>query len=163
MTDSREKCTVALLAEHTDCIRLLADWFEREWGPYYGKQGPGDARADLASSCNRDRLPVGLVAMRDDRVIGTVALGRDATTGLTPSVIGLFVAPGYRHRGVASELLGHAERLARQLRHDEIYMGTSVLQALLHRKGWQESGEVEFLNNERGRVFVRNLTTSEST
>lgn len=163
MTNTREAWSVELLADHADCIDVLADWFEREWEPYYGKQGPGDARADLAARCNRDRLPIGLVAMHDDRVVGTAALGRDATSGLSPSVVGLLVAPDYRRRGVASTLLLGAERLARQLGHDEIYMGTSVLQALLHRNGWRESGDVEFLNHERGKVFMRNLTTSEST
>jgi len=163
MTNTREAWSVELLADHADCIDVLADWFEREWEPYYGKQGPGDARAELASRCNRDRLPIGLVAMHDDRVVGTAALDRDATSGLSPSVVGLLVAPDYRRSGVASTLLLGAECLARQLGHDEIYMGTSVLQALLHRNGWQESGDVEFLNHERGKVFMRNLTTSEST
>ena len=163
MTDTREAWSVELLADHADCIDVLADWFEREWEPYYGKQGPGDARADLAARCNRERLPIGFVAMQDDRVLGTAALGRDATTGLTPSVIGLLVAPDYRRRGVAGALLGYAEHLARQLGHDEIYMGTSVLLAMLQGKGWQESGDVEFLNNERGRVFMRKLGASEST
>lgn len=157
MTNTREAWSVELLADHADCNVVLADWFEREWEPYYGKQGPGDARADLAARCNRDRLPIGLVAMHDDRVVGTAALGRDVTSRLTPSVVGLLVAPDYRGRGIASALLGYAERLARQLGHNDLYMGTSVLQALLHREGWREYGDVAFLNNERGQVFVRNL------
>lgn len=157
MTDTRQVWSVELLADHADSIDVLVDWFEQAWAPYYGEQGPGDARADLAARCNRNRLPIGLVAMHKDRLVGTAALDRDATTGLTLSVVGLLVAPDYRGRGIASALLGYAERLARQLGHNDLYMGTSVLQALLHREGWREYGDVAFLNNERGQVFVRNL------
>jgi hypothetical protein len=71
---------IALLIDHPGFIGALAESFEREWEPYYGKQGPGDARADL-----------------------------------------------------------------------------------LARTGWQEKGEVEFLNGEQGKVYVRNLTKRPQT
>lgn len=152
---------IAFLADHAAVIGTLAEWFEREWAPYYGTQGPGDARADLQSRCNRDRLPVGLVAIEDDLVLGTAALDRDATTGLVPSVVGLFVAREYRRQGVASALLEAAERLAADLHYDELFISTSVLGELLKRRGWLEMGEVEFLNDARGRVYARNLAKSQ--
>lgn len=89
---------VALLADHIGAIDMLAAWYEQEWGPYYGDHGPGDAAADLASRCNRDRLPAGLVAMDDDKIVGTAALGRDAASGLVPAVVGLLVVPEYRRK-----------------------------------------------------------------
>jgi GNAT superfamily N-acetyltransferase len=150
MTGSRHAWPVELLADHAGCVDVLADWFAQEWAPYYGPGGAGDARADLA-------------AIRDGRVLGTAALDRDTATGPTPSVVGLLVAPDCRGRGVASALLESAERLAGQLGYDELFMSTSVLQVLLQRNGWQQTGDVEFLNNERGKVFVRHLTKSEST
>ena len=153
---------IALLADHAGSVDELAARYEAEWAPYYGSSGPGDARADLTSRCNRDRLPVGLVAIEDDRILGTAALDRDTATGLTPSVVGLLVAPGARGQGVARALIDSAERLARELRYDQLFISTSILQGLLRREGWQEKGDIRFLNNERGTVFVRNLTTSES-
>jgi GNAT superfamily N-acetyltransferase len=163
MTGSRQAWPVELLADHAGCVDVLADWFAQEWAPYYGPGGPGDARADLAARCNRAHLPIGLVAIRDGRIPGTAALDRDTATGLTPSVVGLLVAPDCRGRGVASALLESAERLAGQLGYDELFISTSVLQVLPQRNGWQQTGDVEFLNNERGKVFVRHLTKSEST
>ena len=157
MTVTREKCTVALLAEHARCLDLLADWFEREWESYYGNRGPGDARADLAARCNRDRLPIGLVAILGGGVRGTAALDRDAATGLTPSVVGLLVAPEYRGRGTACALFAAAESLARELGYHELFTSTAILGDLLEREGWAAKGDVQFLNGERGRVYRRSL------
>jgi GNAT superfamily N-acetyltransferase len=163
MTVAREPCSVALLANHAECIDVLADWFVREWEPYYGKRGPGDARADLAARCNRDRLPIGLVALQDDQVLATAALDREAATGRVPAVVGLLVAPGYRGRGIASALLAAAETLTRELGYDELFMSTSILGEWLKRKGWQEEDDVQFLNGERGRVYVRTLAAGPGT
>lgn len=155
--------TIELLADHEAFIDELATWYEAEWAPYYGNSGPGDARADLLARCNRDRLPIGLVAIEDDRILGTAALDRDVTSGLTPAVIGLLVTPDARGQGVAAALIETAERLARELGYDEIFISTSALHSLLRRQGWQEKGEVEFLNDEKGKVFARDLKASNST
>lgn len=136
---------------------MLADWYRLEWERYYGEHGPGDAEADLESRCNRDVLPVGLVAMEGDRVFGTAALDLDAATNLSPSVVGLLVNRDQRRRGVATTLLQSAERLAGELGYDRVYVSTTILGELLTRLGWQRSGEVEFINDERGSIYVREL------
>ena len=148
---------VALLADHTGAIDMLAAWYEQEWEPYYGAHGPGDAAADLASRCKRDRLPVGLVAIDDDTIIGTAALDRDAASGLAPAVVGLLVAREHRGKGVAGVLLDAAGQLAGELGYDELFISTSILGRLLQRKGWRQKGNVRFMNSERGTVYVRAL------
>lgn len=152
---------IVLLADHTGAIDTLAAWYAREWEPYYGALGPGDARGDLVSRCNRDRLPLGLVAIEGGSIHGTAALDRDGTTGLTPSVVGLLVARDQRRKGIASALVDAAGRMARDLGHDELFLSTSTLGEMLLRKGWKEIGEVDFLNNERGRLYLRSLTASQ--
>jgi GNAT superfamily N-acetyltransferase len=154
---------IVLLADHAGFIDDLAARYETEWAPYYGDSGPGNARADLASRCNRDRLPIGLVAVEGECVLGTAALDRDVSTGLAPSVVGLLVAPEARGKGVARALIESAEGRARELGYDELFISTSILHGMLVRQGWQEKGDVEFLNGERGTVFIRNLRTSGST
>lgn len=154
---------IELLADHARFIEELVAGYESEWPGYYGEAGPGDARADLAARCNRDRLPIGLVAVDGDRLVGTAAIDRDAATGLAPSVVGLRVAPATRRQGVASALIESAERLACELGYDELFISTSVLHDALRRRGWRERGDAEFLNGERGKVLVRILENSEST
>ena len=153
---------IALLADRPDAIDSLSRWYEEEWAPYYGEGGLGDARADLVSRCNLDRLPIGLVALEGTRICGTAALDRDASTGLSPSIVGLLVAKEHRNKGAASALLDGAERLAQDLGYDEVFLSTSMLGAALARRGWRERGETEFLNGARGKVYVRRLTEDGS-
>jgi GNAT superfamily N-acetyltransferase len=154
---------IELLADHIGLVDTLVDWYRQEWEPYYGSRGPGDARADLVSRCKRDELPIGLVALEGNSICGTAALDRDATTGLTPSVVGLLVARDHRGKGIADALVDAAERLALGLRYDELFISTAVLGEMLVRKGWSERGEVDFLNNERGRVYVCSLVARRKT
>lgn len=148
---------IEMLSDHKDAIPLLTQWYQREWEPYYGEHGPGDARADLEARCNRNELPIAMVAIEDDRVLGTAALDLDATTNRTPSVVGLLVAQAYRRRGVATALLEAAEDLAQSLGYRRLYVSTVVLGDLLTHLGWEAMGTVQFLNAEQGSVYVREL------
>ena len=144
-----------LLANRADAIPLLARWYQAEWAPYYGPDGPGDALADLHSRSNLKKLPIGLVAIQNNEVLGTVALDLDPATNLKPSVVGLLVAPEWRGKGVATALLAAAEHLAKQLGCDKLYISTDILSDMLVRKGWRQIGEVEFLNRAQGSILER--------
>ncbi len=148
---------IELIADHLEVLPTLTEWYQSEWEPYYGKDGPGDARTDLESRCNHAELPIGLVAIEDNQVLGTAALDLDVTTNLTPSVVGLLVDPAYRRRGIATALLNAAEDLARQLEYRRLYVSTTVLSDLLNQLGWEAMGAVQFLNAEQGSVYLRDL------
>ncbi len=146
-----------MLADYPDVIPTLTEWYILEWKPYYGNQGPGDAKNDLISRCNHEVTPIGLVAMEDNKVCGTIALDLDTATNLTPSVVGLLVGHDYRRRGIATALLESAEDLARRLDYNQIYISTTILGDLLTSMDWYVLGEVEFLNAEKGSIYVRDL------
>ena len=148
---------IALLADHTDLLATLADWYANEWEPYYGANGPGDALADLTSRCNRDTIPIGLIALDGDQALGVVALDLDVATNLTPSVVGLLVTGKYRGRGVAAKLLDSATHLAKSIGYSRLYISTTVLGGHLARKGWHTLRAARFINDEKGFVYVRNL------
>ena len=148
---------IELLADHAESIPMLADWYVSEWEPYYGVNGHGDARADLESRRNRDEIPIGFVVTEGGEVYGTAALDLDAATGLTPSVVGLLVEPSQRGRGVATALLESSESLAKRLGYSRLYISTTVLGDLLVRMGWYPLGEVQFVNEEQGSIFARDL------
>ena len=126
MPGAERNLSIELLADHTGFVDRLAQWYEREWAPYYGPQG-------------------------------------DATTGQVPSIVGLLVAPDHRYSGVAGALLDFAEALARDLGHDELFMSTTILGEHLKRRGWKEQGDVEFFNNERGKMYACALTVNRSS
>ena len=149
---------IAPLADHIDVLPTLADWYRKEWEPYYGIDGPGDALADLESRCNRDSLPVGLVALEGDLVKGVAALDLDEATNLTPSVVGLLVAAEYRGQGVAARLLESATNLADRLGYSRVYISTTTLGDHLLRTGWRFFGPVSFLNGEQGSIYSYDLS-----
>ncbi len=148
---------IELLAEHPESIPVLVDWYMSEWEPYYGPNGPGDAHADLRSRCNRDEIPIGLVAVEDGAILGTAAVDVDEATGLRPSVVGILVTPAQRRRGFATALLKGAESLARQLGYGRLFVSTAILGELLVRMGWHSQRQVKFASNELGTIYAKDL------
>ena len=148
---------IELLAEHSESIPKLVDWYMSEWKPYYGADGPGDARADLQSRCNRDEIPIGLVAVEHGEILGTAAVDVDAATGLVPSVVGLLVTPSQRRRGIATALLKRAESLARKLGYSRLFVSTAILGDLLVRMGWHSQRDVKFASDELGAIYAKDL------
>lgn len=133
-----------LLADHPEVLRSLKEWFEGKWNPYYGPNGPGDATADLQESCNRDELPITVVAFLDDEVVGTAALKMESVSThkhLTPWLGALLVKPEYRRRGIAELLIKEIENKAKDFGFHIIYVGTGkgsgTPQSALLKRGWE--------------------------
>ncbi len=131
--------TIGLLADHPEALPTLIEWFEREWAPYYGNGGPGDAAADLKGSANREELPIALAAFADGALCGTAALKPESVTThphLSPWLAALLVAEPYRERGVGRRLVRAVEDLARRHGFDAIYTGVDPSRPLHAAGGW---------------------------
>ena len=149
--------SIELLDDHPETIPILVDWFEREWAPYYGPTGPGDAEQDLRRCCNREELPLALVALSGGAVCGTAALKRESVTThrhLTPWLAALLVAPAFRRRGVGEQLIAAVEAKAQQLGFDCLYVGTGegsgTPEPALRKRDWELV--------ERGPYFISEVT-----
>jgi len=144
-----------LLADHLDALPRLAEMFIAEWEPYYGPDGPGNALADLKSRCRRDTIPIGLVAIDAFEILGAVAIDRDPTTQLEPSIVGFLVRPDRRGEGIATGLLRAPATLAKTIGYPRIHTSTALpyMRDALRTNGWRRTGEVEYLNGEHGQVF----------
>ncbi len=151
---------IELLANRPNTIPDLVELFETTWTPYY-VEGTGDARADLKARLNRDRLPVGLVALDGEEVIGAAAVDLDVGTGLEPSIVGLVVASEHQGKGTASSLVAACEKLAAALGHHRLYTSSSRLGGLLSRRGWTEGDRVTFLDGSLGTIYSRDLGIAE--
>jgi GNAT superfamily N-acetyltransferase len=135
---------VELLADNPEALPILKEWFEREWAPYYGPEGPGDAHKDLHDSCNRDELPIALVAISDGEVCGTAALKVESVSThkhLTPWLAALLVLPEFRRIGFAERLIAAVEDKAKQLGFRYVYVGTGegsgTPESALRKRGWK--------------------------
>jgi GNAT superfamily N-acetyltransferase len=154
-----EKLRIEYLADAPDVLPQLKAWFLREWAPYYGPDGPGDAADDLRSSCNRRALPITLIAFRGDELCATGALKAESVEThkhLGPWVAALLVAPKYRRQGIRGQLVDALEELARELGFEQMYYGADVTDRYLDRNGWQPLERVSYLTGE-GSIYRKTL------
>ena len=153
-----EDFRIERLSEHLDAIPTLVQWFDREWEPWYGENGMGDAEQDLHESARPDRLPLALVALnsRND-VLGTAALkeksaGDDTAPG--PWLAAMVVGSPFRRQGIGSALVEAVEREAARLGYDQLFTSTDTLVRLLSARGWLSFGKTDTL---RGTVKIYRL------
>lgn len=133
-----EAVRIVRLDDHPFLIDTIEQHFITEWRQYYGPAGPGDARADIASLCKGDSLPLGLVALKDKVFCGIVAL-RGKTNShpeLGPWVTSFYVVTEMRRQGMGAELLNAIEVLARELDIVKIYASSATAVALFRRRNW---------------------------
>lgn len=144
---------VVSLCDRPDVIPELTRWFEAEWTPYYGPDGPGagTAERDIRDCCNRDALPLALVALEDgDRLVGTAALKADSLD--THPQLGPWLAALVAKSDETETALVQAiEAEARRLRFDAVYTGMDEGSAVLRRRGWSVIGRSSSL---RGPIAV---------
>ena len=131
---------IGYLVDHAEVLPILVHWFVTWWPEYYGPDGPGDARRDLAAYSGRDTLPIGVIAFSDGQLCGIAALKPDSLDThrhLTPWAAAGLVAPSFRRRGIGGTLLTELERIARRLGYPGLYCGTNTADSLLERNGWE--------------------------
>jgi hypothetical protein len=97
---------IEFLADNYHLSGIIEKWYKDEWYQYYGLGGSGDARKEIRGCCNRDKLPIVLVATDNDAIYGTVALKMKSAshTNLTPWLTALYVAPEMRGKALADNL-----------------------------------------------------------
>ncbi len=143
------------LIEVPGTVPSLARWFVEEWAPYYGPDGPGVAEEDLVACCNRDQIPIALVAIDAERnVIGTAALKSESVgsePGQGPWLAAFLVGTDHRGKGVGTSLVEAIEQEAFRLGFQTIYTSTDAAKGIYRRRGWEALNQVSSL---RGPITV---------
>ncbi|KXK54758.1 MAG: GNAT family N-acetyltransferase [Chlorobi bacterium] len=130
---------LAPLANHPEVLPELRQWFESEWPEYYGKEGPGNAEADLIAFSGIGRLPVGIVAFHHGEPCGVAALKAESISShrhLSPWAAAGLVKASKRGEGIGARLLQRLEEEAGRLGFTHLYCGTATAESLLLRNGW---------------------------
>ena len=128
---------IGLLADHPERLAPLGAAYEREWPDWYGVHG--DAMTDLRERSRRTGLPVGFVAFERDSVIGAVAIAEQSVQShrhLSPWIVGFWVEPSRRNRGIGGELLAFACDHAKEQDIATLYAATAAASTLFMREGW---------------------------
>jgi GNAT superfamily N-acetyltransferase len=102
--------TIRPLADHPEFIPTLAQWHHTEWA--YLRDGDTiEARISrLRSMCGRQEPPITFVALENGELLASAMLllnDMDTRPELSPWLAGVFTAPGYRGRGIATQLSRH--------------------------------------------------------
>ena len=143
------------LADAPEWAPALERWYIAEWMPWYGPDGAGDAKADLAACVSREALPICLLALNEDgALIGAAALKAESVgseLGVGPWLAAVLVDAAHRGRGVGRALVEAIEREAARLGFTAIYTSTDTAGRILERRGWRDVGEAQSL---RGGVRI---------
>jgi GNAT superfamily N-acetyltransferase len=141
------------LANWPNFIPELAKYAYDEWRPLF--DGRGENYEDVLDSyrerANIDSLPLALIALHDDKLIGTASLKVHdlyIRPELTPWLGGVFVIPRWRGRGIATRLIERAIEESQRLRLSELYLWTPFAKALYERLGWSEIERLKYCGYE---------------
>jgi len=148
------------LAGRPDLIERLAEALRLEWADWYGVQPREQTVAELAERARLDGIPLGLVAVDGEVLVGTVALNAASIathTHLTPWLGGLWVDAAHRGRGTGAALVAACRREAARLGYERLYAATASAGSLFRRDGWRRIDAVELPAHpgERIDVFAR--------
>lgn len=141
MTD-REEIRIFHLSAVPEFASALEEWFIDAWSPWYGPDGSGDAKADLAACRDPQRLPICLVATDfNDRLLGTASLKSHSVgseLGVGPWLAAVLVDGARRRQGIGTALVEAIEKEATRLGFASIYTSTDTAIGILERRGWQD-------------------------
>ena len=130
---------LAYLADHPQHVVTVAKWIMDEWG----HESPGTTLESLKerfrSHLNRNAVPLTLLAMDEDRPLGTASLvvyDMKDHQELSPWLAAVYVLPEHRGKGIGSKLVKSIELLSANLEVEKLYLFTPDREAFYAHMGW---------------------------
>ncbi len=144
--------TIGYLADHPGWVPVIAGWFYDQWYDLYVNRSMTlkDAENSIADRCNYDKIPLILVAINDDKVIGTIGLKQcdmDTRKDLSPWLAGLYVVTEHRCNGIGSLLIEALIEKAISLDISKLYLYTPDAEDFYRKLGWHILEQTEYLGH----------------
>lgn len=131
---------ISYLADHPEFVDTLALWMYTYWRSIVSHETIESRIEKLKSHLNYDALPVAYVAHSGRQVCGTASLRLHDLPGrenLSPWLGGVFVAPGFQHCGIGTDLCTAVETKAKTMFGTQpLYLFTLDKQNWYSRLGW---------------------------
>lgn len=137
---------IALLADRPELVDAVVDALQVEWPEWYGLSSRDEIQNEVRSRAQSDEIPMTLVAIGADRMVGTVSLSPVSIpthTHLSPWLGGLWVEAEGRGKGAGSALVAACRAHAERLGFECLYAATASAQGLFLRDGWVRFDTVE--------------------
>lgn len=135
----------------------IVRYFWEKWGSPENEAFYRDA---IVHSTRPDTpLPKFFVAIREERIIGCVALLTNdlvSRQDLWPWLACLYVEPAWRNKGLGTRLSEHACHAAREAGYNHLYLTTDQV-GYYEKSGWQRTGEAYNLAGEAFRLYSKKL------
>ena len=139
----------AYLADRPEAVPQIAHWWFDEWGHL----SPGDSvdalTARVQGLLHRDQLPIQIVAIVENSIVGVAALKLHELIDLFPEkefwLGSVYVAPEFRGRGIASALAMKIVEIAKSRGIKSLHLQTQSLDGGLYAKlGWKKLEQIHY-------------------
>jgi N-acetylglutamate synthase-like GNAT family acetyltransferase len=140
--------TIEYFADHPEALPTLAEWLQAEWGHTRPGSTEEQRLARLQSWSNRDRIPLGVVALEHGEVLGSAGLiAHDMETrmDLSPWLAAVFVGEQYRRRGIGAQLVRRIMAEAAKLKIPLLYLYTVHSEKFYAALGWAFAERTSYL------------------
>lgn len=148
MKNEQFKMKIEFLKNNLDSIQTIANWYFDEWA--YLKEGSSieSFTENLYTYLNTDRVPLMLVAVEGDKVVGAVQLKYREMT-IYPDkehwLGGVYVAKDHRRKKVAEQMILKLIEIAKSLGVKTLHLQTEHLDGGLYQQlGWQAAEQVNY-------------------
>ena len=135
---------IVLLAHRPSAAPEVAGWLFREWGYRNPSSTLERSIQKFWLRSNVDRLPIALLAIDEDKPVGTASLVEVEYPEDEPGpwVSGVYVSPQYRGKGIAAALMSRLEREAVRFGARRLLLGAAAPE-LYRRHGYTPTGAIK--------------------
>lgn len=145
-----EEIKIDYLANHLEYSSVIGEWYYNEWQRYYAAETKDNIIDGVKKRANTQYLPLTLVAIYNDKLVGTVCLKHDDLSlreDLSPWLAGVYVDENFRSRGIGKMLVERALNESKRFGYRTIYLWTPAARAYYESMGWEWMEEVFYLTD----------------
>jgi GNAT superfamily N-acetyltransferase len=115
---------IKYLADHPAYINKCAEWSFKVWGRFNPNATIEKSIDIFTRHCNKDKTPLTLLAIENNRLIGMASLKDDdgLVSELKPWLASLYVDESLRGKGIAKELVDSIKQKAKELGYKSLYL-----------------------------------------
>ncbi len=138
---------IGYLADHIGTIPILARWSFDEWAYLHPDRTISDVEQLLLERSNKSTIPLCLVALENNSVIGMVALKEhdlESRPDLSPWLAGLYVDKKHRGKGIGKALVLAIEEKAAKLGVERLYLYTPGQEQFYSQLKWTVAEDTQW-------------------